>query len=221
MHVHDHLRPERIGMPEAVLCSAKTDRQLVAIVDDLSQGGVSSLLTRLPAERLDRLPEIATRLNHDAVSETAVLGSPQPARSGDVAIVAAGTSDQQVAAEAAQTLAFSGFRSRSFIDVGVAGLWRLEARLPEIREADVVIVAAGMDAALVSVLGGLLAAPIVAVPTSVGYGVAEGGTTALNSALASCAQGITVVNIDNGFGAACAAVRMLSVRSFSAGETSS
>lgn len=221
MHVHDHLRLERIGIPEAVLCSAKTDRQLVAIVDDLSQAGVSSLLTRLPAERLDRLPEIAARLNHDAVSETAVLGSPQPARSGDVAIVAAGTSDQQVAAEAAQTLAFSGVRSRSFIDVGVAGLWRLEARLPEIREADVVIVAAGMDAALVSVLGGLLAAPIVAVPTSVGYGVAEGGTTALNSALASCAQGITVVNIDNGFGAACAAVRMLSVRSSSAGETPS
>jgi len=93
----------------------------------------------------------------------------------------------------------------------VAGLWRLEARLPEIREADIVIVAAGMDAALVSVLGGLLAAPIVAVPTSVGYGVAEGGSTALHSALASCSQGVTVVNIDNGFGAACAAVRMLSL----------
>lgn len=211
MHVHDHSRPERIGMPEAVLCSAKTDRQLVAIVDDLSRAGVSSLLTRLPAGRLDRLPEIAALLEYDAVSETAVLGSPQPPRPGDIAIVAAGTSDQRVAAEAARTLAFSGVRTRSFIDVGVAGLWRLEARLPEIRGADVVIVAAGMDAALVSVLGGLLAAPIVAVPTSIGYGVAEGGTTALNSALASCAQGVTVVNIDNGFGAACAAVRMLSL----------
>ena len=115
-----------------------------------------------------------------------------------------------MAAEAARTLAYSGVESRSFIDVGVAGLWRLEARLPEIREADIVIVAAGMDAALVSVLGGLLAAPIVAVPTSVGYGVAEGGSTALHSALAA-AQGVTVVNIDNGFGAACAAVRMLSL----------
>lgn len=211
MHVHDHRRPERIGMPEAVLCSAKTDRQLLAIVDDLVEAGVSSLLTRLPADRLARLPELAVRLDHDPVSETAVLGSPQPARPGDVVIVAAGTSDQKVAAEAARTLAFSGVQSRSIIDVGVAGLWRLEARLAEIRQADIVIVAAGMDAALVSVLGGLLAAPIVAVPTSVGYGVAEGGSTALHSALASCAQGITVVNIDNGFGAACAAVRMLAL----------
>ena len=211
MHVHDHLRPDRIGMPEAVLCSAKTDTQLAAIIDDLRDAEVSSLLTRLPADRLARLPDLAAVLDHDPISATAILGTAQPARPGLVAVVAAGTSDQQVAAEAARTLLYSGVESRSFIDVGVAGLWRLETRLPEIREADIVIVAAGMDAALVSVLGGLLAAPIVAVPTSVGYGVAEGGSTALHSALASCAQGVTVVNIDNGFGAACAAVRMLSL----------
>jgi len=157
MHVHDHLRPDRIGMPEAVLCSAKTDTQLAAIIDDLRDAEVSSLLTRLPADRLARLPELAAVLDHDPISATAILGTAQPARPGLVAVVAAGTS------------------------------------------------------ALVSVLGGLLAAPIVAVPTSVGYGVAEGGSTALHSALASCAQGVTVVNIDNGFGAACAAVRMLSL----------
>jgi NCAIR mutase (PurE)-related protein len=116
-----------------------------------------------------------------------------------------------VAAEAARTLTFSGVECQSIVDVGVAGLWRLEARLDEIREADIVIAVAGMDAALVSVLGGLVAAPVIAVPTSVGYGVAAGGTAALHSSLASCAQGVTVVNIDNGFGAACAAVRMLSL----------
>jgi NCAIR mutase (PurE)-related protein len=125
--------------------------------------------------------------------------------------VAAGTSDQQVATEAARTLEFSGVETNTIVDVGVAGIWRLEARLDEIRAADIVIAVAGMDAAIVSVLGGLVGAPIIAVPTSVGYGVAAGGTTALNSALASCAQGVAVMNIDNGFGAACAAIRMLSL----------
>ena len=124
---------------------------------------------------------------------------------------AAGTSDASVASEAARTLTFSGVKCQTIVDVGVAGLWRLEARLDEIRQADIVIAVAGMDAALVSVLGGLVAAPVIAVPTSVGYGVAAGGSAALHSSLASCAQGVTVVNIDNGFGAACAAVRMLSM----------
>ena len=110
-------------------------------------------------------------------------------RPGKVAIAAAGTSDQRVATEAARTLEFSGVDAEVFVDIGVAGLWRLEARLPELRAADIVIVVAGMDAALVSVMGGLVGAPIIGVPTSVGYGVAEGGSTALNSALASCAQG--------------------------------
>lgn len=212
MHVHDHDRPERIGMPEAVLCSAKSDRQLRTVLTDLVESASDTLFTRLSPEQLEALPaELRDRLDYDPVSETAILGNVLPTRRGSVAIVAAGTSDQRVAAEAARTLTFSGVASEAFIDVGVAGLWRLEQRLPEIRTADIVIVAAGMDAALVSVLGGLIAAPIIAAPTSVGYGVAAGGSTALNSALASCAQGVTVVNIDNGFGAACAAVRMLSL----------
>lgn len=197
-------------MPEAVLCSPKTDAQLVGIVDDLAALGAPALLTRLPLERFEALPEAtASRLDHDIVSATATVNGALPPRSGDVAVVAAGTSDQMVAAEAAATLKFSGLAPRVIGDVGVAGIWRLQERLDEILEADVVIAVAGMDAALVSVLGGLVAAPVIGVPTSVGYGVAAGGTTALHSALASCAQGVTVVNIDNGFGAACAAIRML------------
>ena len=214
MHVHDFQRPERLGMPEAVLCSEKSDAQLRVIVADLIEHGGQTLFTRLSAERHQALPEEQrAQLVHDAESETAVLGGSLPARSGHIAVVAAGTSDLRVAAEAIQTLAFSGLQAELIVDVGVAGIWRLQERLDDILAAEIVIAVAGMDAALVSVLGGLVAAPVIAVPTSVGYGVATGGTTALNSALASCAQGVTVVNIDNGFGAACAAVRMLALKS--------
>lgn len=197
-------------MPEAVLCGPKSARQVRSIVEELAGSTHEPLLlTRLADDQLAALPaDLVARLDDDRVSQTAFLNGVCPRRRGSVAVVAAGTSDASVAAEAARTLTFSGVASELIIDVGVAGLWRLEARLDDIRRADVVIVVAGMDAALVSVVGGLVGAPIVAVPTSVGYGVATGGGTALNSALASCAQGVTVVNIDSGFGAACAAVRM-------------
>ncbi len=212
MHVHDHKRPERIGMPEAVLCSPKTPAQMEVIIGDLVAAGQPSLLTRLaPAAMAQLAGKTRAHLDYDEVSHTATIGGNQPRRPGSVAVAAAGTSDQQVAAEAARTLEFSGITVGQFLDIGVAGLWRLEARLEELRQADIVIAAAGMDAAMVSVLGGLIAAPLIAVPTSVGYGVATGGTTALHAALASCAQGVTVVNIDNGFGAACAAVRILNL----------
>lgn len=212
MHVHDHERLERLGMPEAVLCSAKSPRQLDAIVTELAETTEAPvLLTRLSAELLDQLdPAVRSHLVHDPISETATIhGGLDPRPGATVAVVAAGTSDQRVAMEAAATLRFCGIPVEVIIDVGVAGLWRLERRLPDILAADLVIAVAGMDAALVSVLGGLVKAPVIGVPTSVGYGVAEGGGAALNSALASCAQGVTVVNIDNGFGAACAAVRIL------------
>ncbi|MPT24476.1 MAG: nickel pincer cofactor biosynthesis protein LarB, partial [Starkeya sp.] len=126
-----------------------------------------------------------------------------------IAVVAAGTSDLPVAREVVRTLAFNGQGARLVADVGVAGLWRLMERIEEIRACRVVIAVAGMEGALFSVLGGLVAAPVIAVPTSVGYGVAEGGRAALTSALASCAPGVVAVNIDNGFGAACAALKML------------
>ncbi|MDX2380207.1 MAG: nickel pincer cofactor biosynthesis protein LarB [Acidimicrobiia bacterium] len=211
MHVHDHNRFDRIGMPEAVLCSPKTPAQLDEIVAELGGGDTAPVLfTRLTAEQLSKLAsETQRRLEHDPVSSTAYLNGVLPRRAGRVAIVAAGTSDLAVAREAQRTLHFCGVTGDLIVDVGVAGLWRLERRLPEIRKANVVIAVAGMDAALVSVLGGLVHAPVIAAPTSVGYGVSEGGRTALHSSLASCAQGVTVVNIDNGFGAACAAVRIL------------
>jgi len=200
-------------MPEAVLCGTKSVAQVVSIVDDLIASDTGShLLTRLTDDQIAAFePDVAARLDIDDLSRTAFLDGSLDARPGHVAVVAAGTSDASVAAEAVRTLEFSGVTSNLIVDVGVAGLWRLEARLPEIRDADIVIAVAGMDAALVSVLGGLVGAPIVAVPTSVGYGVATGGTTALHSALASCAQGVSVVNIDNGFGAACAAIRIVNL----------
>jgi len=205
---------DRIGMPEAVLCEPKSDAELTQVLVDLCGAGGPVLLTRLDPARLGRLPDdLVDQLDLDPVSCTAILGGCLPERPGLVGIAAAGTSDRRVAAEVARTLEFSGIDHDMFIDIGVAGLWRLEAHLDQLRAVDVVIAVAGMDAAMVSVLGGLVSAPVIAVPTSVGYGVAEGGTTALHSALASCAQGVTVVNIDNGFGAACAAVRMLSLRS--------
>lgn len=200
-------------MPEAVLCGTKSVAQVTAIVDELAETtSEPRLFTRLTDEQLAALtPDVARRLDDDRLSLTAMLNGRLPSRPGRVAVVAAGTSDASVAAEAARTLEFSGVACEAIVDVGVAGLWRLEARLDEIRSADIVIAVAGMDAALVSVLGGLVSAPLIAVPTSVGYGVTHGGSTALNSSLASCAEGVTVVNIDNGFGAACAAVRMLSL----------
>ncbi|MGA9277900.1 nickel pincer cofactor biosynthesis protein LarB [Ilumatobacter sp.] len=212
-HQHDHDRLARIGMPEAVLCGTKSVDQVVAIVGELARSTSDPrLFTRITDDQLDALPAaLLDRLAVDPLSRTAMLNGRLPTRPGRVTVVAAGTSDASVAAEAVRTLEFSGVACEMIVDVGVAGLWRLEARLDDIRAADVVIAVAGMDAALVSVLGGLVASPLVAVPTSVGYGVATGGTTALHSSLASCAQGVTVVNIDNGFGAACAVVRMLSL----------
>jgi NCAIR mutase (PurE)-related protein len=206
---YDSERLVRIGMPEAVLCDSKTELQVDEIIRHLA-GGDAVLLTRLSAERHTRLSnEARTALDFDPVSCTAFLNGRLPDRPGVVAIVAAGTSDLPVCAEAERTLAFSGISTETHIDVGVAGLWRLERRIEQIRAADVVIVVAGMDAALVSVVGGLVAAPVIAIPTSVGYGTANGGQAALNSSLCSCAQGVAVVNIDNGFGGACAAVRAL------------
>jgi hypothetical protein len=209
----DHRRGERIGLDEAVYCAGKTAAQIDGILDALAARGSGMLLTRLAP---DLLGSLAARhraaLDYDPLSRTAVAGTPHPARHADpVAVVAAGTSDLPVAREALRTLSYYGQPAREIADVGVAGLWRLLDRLDEIRACRVVIVAAGMDAALVSVLGGLVPGLVIALPTSVGYGVASGGRPALESALASCAPGVAVVNIDNGYGAACVALRALRV----------
>ena len=205
----DLAREARIGLPEAIFCAGKTAAQIAAIVE---RAPGPLLLTRLDDARHALLPaSVRDRLDYDPLSRTAISGrSPAvPPGTPPVAIVTAGTSDIPVATEAARTLRFGGIGTQAIDDVGVAGLWRLVARLDELRRFPVVIVAAGMDAALPSVLAGLVPAAIIAVPTSVGYGVAEGGRVALDSVLASCAPGIATVNIDNGYGAACAAMRIL------------
>lgn len=209
--VYDYQRRERLGMPEAIFCEGKDVGSLNKILAELSQRpDHPTLFTRLHEPHFDKL-DMAFRqmLDYDVVSGTAILHGMLPARMGTVAVVTAGTSDLKVAREAARTLSFMGIANQQIADVGVAGIWRLLERVEEIKRHDVVIVAAGMDAALASVMAGLVDKCVIGVPTSVGYGVAMGGHTALNSMLASCGQGVLVTNIDNGFGAACAAVRIL------------
>ena len=207
----DFQRTERIGFDEAIFCAGKAPGQLAAILDRAEAAGRSLLLTRLEAARLAELPAgRRAAIDHDPLSRTGFFGAPAAlAGPAETAIVTAGASDLAVGREAARTLRYYGHDAVEIADVGVAGLWRLLERLAEIRDKPVVIVAAGMDAALPSVVGGLVPGAVIAVPTSVGYGVAAGGTTALHAALASCAPGIAVVNIDNGYGAACAALRLL------------
>jgi len=208
---YDYPRRQRLGMPEAVLCAGKDIASLNGILSELSgQPEHPVLFTRLEPEQFARLdPALSRELDFDELSRTAILHGPLPVRAGTAAVLTAGTSDLPVAKEAARTLHFMGATQSLYPDIGVAGLWRLMDRVEQIAAHDVVIVVAGMDAALASVVGGLMSNCVIGVPTSVGYGVAQGGTTALNSMLASCGQGILVTNIDNGFGAACAAVRVI------------
>jgi NCAIR mutase (PurE)-related protein len=207
----DHGREARIGIPECVLCEGKEPEHIDAILALAGERNESLLLTRLDvATRAALSPQHARTLDYDALSRTAFAGPPSPLRSEiQVGLVSAGTSDEAVACEAERTLRFLGRGVRRFSDVGVAGLWRITERIGDIAAFPVVIVVAGMDAALVSVVGGAVGGAVIAVPTSTGYGAAEGGRTALNAALTSCAAGVVVCNIDNGFGAACAAARIL------------
>jgi len=200
-------RAARIGLPEAIFCAGKTPAQ----IDSILATGQSLLLTRLDPAQHAALTQ-ADRLDYDPVSRTAIAGRPPPAAPAPIAVVTAGTSDVPVAREALRTLAFHGHLATEITDVGVAGLWRLLDRIEELRRFPIVIAIAGMDAALPTVLGGLIPGILIGVPTSVGYGVATGGHTALHAMLASCAPGIVLVNIDNGYGAACAAMRALGVR---------
>jgi len=211
----DLRRPDRMGLEEAVLCEGKSPAQIDAILDHATEAAAPLLLTRLPAERIVALAERhRDRLDHDHLSRTAFFAwEPRAEKAPAVAVLSAGTSDAPVAAEATRTLRDYGRAVLEVGDVGVAGLWRLLERVDEIRLLPVVIVVSGMDAALPSVVGGLVPGLVVAVPTSTGYGVAAGGNTALRAALASCAPGVAVVNIDNGYGAACVALRTLGLMS--------
>lgn len=206
-------RAARIGFDEAIFCAGKSIGHIGRILDQAEQRQLRLLLTRLHDSQFIELPEHhRARIDFEPVSRTGIYGSAHalagPAR---VAVVAAGTSDVAVSREAARTLRYYGFACDEITDVGVAGLWRLLERVEEIRRMPVVIAVAGMDAALPTVLGGLVPGAVIAVPTSVGYGVAAGGTAALHAVLSSCAPGVAVMNIDNGYGAACAAIRILRV----------
>jgi hypothetical protein len=207
----DFDRARRLGFDEAMFCAGKTAEQISAILGQVAERGGSMLLTRLAAGTLAELPEDVRReLDYEALSGTAYFGNVvSPALVGRVAVVGAGTSDMGVCREAVRTLAYHGIEASEIYDVGVAGIWRLMERVPDIVRHPVVIAVAGMDAALISVLGGLVPGLVIGVPTSVGYGVVNRGETALHAALASCAPGVPVVNIDNGYGAACAAIRAL------------
>ena len=209
----DHARRERIGLEEAIFATGKSPAQLIEILAKIQHRGGRTLLTRLAAIEFAGLPGFwRERIDYDPVSQTGCYGVPPPATEAPrVAVISAGTSDTPVALEAVRTLRYAGHESERIFDVGVAGLWRLLERLPRLSDKAVVVVVAGLDAALPSVVGGLVGGVVIAVPTSTGYGVAAGGTTALHASLTSCAPGITVVNIDNGYGAACAALRVLNL----------
>ncbi len=207
----DYARASRIGLPEAVFCEGKPFEAVQELMEQFGRGsGRPVLFTRLSADVFERMsPAVRERYDYHPLSRTA-FGECLPRRArGGVAIVSAGTSDGFVTWEAARTLEYLGIEHAVFEDCGVAGLWRLTERLEDINRFQAVIVVAGLDAALASVLGGLTSRPVFGVPTSVGYGVAEGGHAALSSMLSSCAPGIAILNIDNGYGAACAAARVV------------
>ena len=198
----DHHRRVRQGVPEVIYGAGKTPEQIIGIVSAMKQAGQDTILiTRLSPEAAAAV-EQAHPLDYHSAGRIATIGSlPEPDGLGTVVIATGGTSDVPVAEEAAVTAQALGTRVRKLYDVGVAGVHRLLAHVELVMEASVIIAIAGMEGALASVVGGLADCPVIAVPTSVGYGASFQGLSALLSMLNSCASGISVVNIDNGFGA--------------------
>lgn len=203
----DHHRELRVGFPEVIFGQGKSAAQIAAVAARLRDAGQNVLVTRLDAATAVGVLELLPEMDHDPVSRTGALvvtRAPVATR-GTVLVVAAGTTDLPVAEEAARTLEVFGHPVGRLQDVGVSGLHRLMACKEQLVSASVLIVVAGMEGALPSVVAGLVDRPVIAVPTSVGYGASFGGLAALLAMLNSCAAGVTVVNIDNGFGAAVAA----------------
>lgn len=203
----DHHRSLRQGQPEIIFGQGKTAEQIGRIVQAMRSRGSNVLVTRLDQEKAATLQAAFPAAVYHADARCMVLevAASELQGAGTILVVAAGTSDLPVAGEALVTARFLGNRCELLCDVGVAGIHRLLSRVELIRSATVLIVVAGMEGALPSVVGGLVDRPVIAVPTSVGYGASFGGIAALLGMLNSCASGVTVVNIDNGFGAACAA----------------
>ena len=197
----DHHRCVRNGVPEVIYCEGKTIPQIKGIVEKISQHHVNILATRANQDVFDGIQEVVPDSEYHDMARIVVV-KPRPVeKQGNVAVVCAGTSDLPVAEEAAVTAEVLGNQANRLYDVGVAGIHRLLGVCDELFKASVAIVVAGMEGALASVVGGLVSCPVIAVPTSVGYGASFGGLAALLCMLNSCASGVSVVNIDNGFGA--------------------
>ena len=212
--VPDLDRQQRIGFAEVVYCPGKTDEQLREVGAALLAAHDNVLATRATPEQAAVFRELAEDVQYNAAGRVVFRHRDKTIRGrGPIAVVSAGTTDIPVAEEAACTAEVMGNEVRRIFDVGVAGIHRLLERRAELERAEVIVVVAGMEGALPSVVGGLVSRPIIAVPTSVGYGASFQGLTALLGMLNSCAPGLTVVNIDNGFGAAYAASRINRVRS--------
>jgi len=202
-------RPRRTGDPEVVFGENKSAEQVAVLLQRIHDAGQPALATRIDADKGAAVCARVPTAVYDPISRTAVIPRPSSAPGlGHIAVVCAGTSDLPVAEEAAVTAELFGSRVERHIDIGVAGLHRLLSRLDAIREARVIIAVAGMEGALPTVLSGLVAAPVIAVPTSVGYGAHLHGITPMLGMLTACAPGMSVVNIDNGFGAAVVAHRI-------------
>ena len=209
----DISRRQRTGMGETVYCPGKTKEQLAGIFKAFREESVAVLGTKCSPEQYEYITTAGVLAEYDPVSRVLTASNGFiPEQTGRVAVCTGGTADIPVAEEAAKTAVFFGAEVLCFYDVGVAGLHRLLSHLEEIRTADVVIAVAGMEGALGSVIAGLVEAPVVAVPTSVGYGASFGGVAPLLAMLNSCAEGMAVVNIDNGFGAGILACRMLRMK---------
>jgi NCAIR mutase (PurE)-related protein len=203
-------RERRIGQPEIIYGESKSNEQLIEIVEQLQRAELNGLFTRVSPAQADAVLSLYPSISYDKVGRCLTLKSGSLASGrGELALVCGGTSDIPILREAECTARFLGFDSRVYADVGVAGIQRLMDRLDAIRKAKVVIVFAGFEGALASVVAGQVSAPVIGVPTSVGYGVAAGGQAALNAMLSSCANGLLVTNIDNGCGAVMAAARIL------------
>lgn len=216
---HDGHRALRNGFSEVILCEGKRTEHVVKIVGEAIDRGLNVFGTRADERLLDEIASNFLKIDICRVSRTFrfVKTSPECVK-GRIAVLAAGTADLGVAEEAVRTAQFFGAEPVKHYDVGVAGIHRLLSCMESLRGVDVAIVVAGMEGALPSVVGGLIPAPVVAVPTSVGYGANFKGVAALLGMLNSCSEGVTVVNIDNGFGAACAALRILRTRNTSESE---
>ena len=207
----DFQRLGRIGMVEAIWGEHKTSDQIVSILKSLKESNELALVTRIQKEKANEISSLLKDVHFHPNAHCLTLGDPLKLKPslGEVLVISGGTSDLVVASEADLALRWHGIKSECLIDIGVAGLHRLLGKLERIKKAKVIIACAGMEGALPTVLAGLVPQPIIGIPVSVGYGVSQGGRSALNGMLASCAPGLVVVNIDNGYGAAMAALRIL------------